>query len=317
MIVNKLEKYLQEVLSNMKTRLLVEQHFHGCYGVDFSVANVDEVLALSKRMFKDGYGYIFPTLVTDSVENIKRQINVIKEAAALQTSDMAKICGIHMEGIFLNPEKRGIHNPKYFLKPTIENFKKIEDDFIKIITIAPELADIELLQYLQSKDIKIQAGHCIGGDLTYCDGTTHTFNGMAGISHRGSSTALSALINDDIYTEIIADGIHVYDDALKLLFKTKQKNKILLISDSLACAHSNIKEFEFADETIYYDGHRATSKEGTIAGSAMMLTDIIKILGQKGMFSKQFISNSYDYHKLPDIGEIEWDDDYNIISVKH
>ena len=200
MIVNKLEKYLQEVLSNMKTRLLVEQHFHGCYGVDFSVANVDEVLDLSKHMFKDGYGYIFPTLVTDSIENIKRQINVIKEAAALQTSDMAKICGIHMEGIFLNPEKRGIHNPKYFLKPTIENFKKIEDDFIKIITIAPELADIELLQYLQSKDIKIQAGHCIGGDLTYCDGTTHTFNGMAGISHRGSSTALSALKNDDIYT---------------------------------------------------------------------------------------------------------------------
>ena len=49
----------------------------------------------------------------------------------------------------------------------------------------------------------------------------------------------------------------------------------------------------------------------------MMLTDIIKILGQKGMFSKQFISNSYDYHKLPDIGEIELDDDYNIISVKH
>lgn len=301
----------------MKTKLLVEQHFHGCYGVDFSIATVDEVLELSKRMLTDGYGYIFPTLVTDSVENIKRQINVIKEAATRQTSDMAKICGIHLEGIFLNPEKKGIHNPKYFLKPTIENFKKIEDDFIKIITIAPELADIELLQYLKTKDIKVQAGHCVGGDLSYCDGTTHTFNGMAGISHRGSSTALSALINDDIYTEIIADGIHVYDDALKLLFKTKQMNKILLISDSLSCAHSNIKEFEFAGETIYYDGHRATSKDGTIAGSAMMLTDIIKILGKKDMFSKQFISNSYDYHKLPDIGELEWDEDFNIVSVKH
>ncbi len=301
----------------MKTKLLVEQHFHGCYGVDFSIATVDEVLELSKRMLKDGYGYIFPTLVTDSVENIKRQINVIKEAATRQTSDMANICGIHLEGIFLNPIKKCIHDSKYFLKPTIENFKKIEDDFIKIITIAPELADIELLQYLKTKDIKVQAGHCVGGDLSYCDGTTHTFNGMAGISHRGSSTALSALINDDIYTEIIADGIHVYDDALKLLFKAKQMNKILLISDSLSCAHSNIKEFEFAGETIYYDGHRATSKEGTIAGSAMMLTDIIKILGKKDMFSKQFISNSYDYHKLPDIGELEWDEDFNIVSVKH
>lgn len=301
----------------MKTKLLVEQHFHGCYGVDFSIATIDEVLELSKRMFQDGYGYIFPTLVTDSIDNIKKQINVIKNAAAKQTADMAKICGVHLEGIFLNPEKKGIHDSKYFLKPTIENFKKLEDDFIKIVTIAPELADVELLKYLNAKDIKVQAGHCIGGDLSYCDGTTHTFNAMAGITHRKSSTALSALINDDIFTEVIADGIHVYDDALKLLFKTKQMNKILLISDSLACAHSNFKEFEFAGETIYYDGQRATSKDGTIAGSAMMLTDIIKVLGNKNMFSKQFISNSYDYHKLPDIGELEWDEDYNIVSVKH
>lgn len=301
----------------MKTKLLVEQHFHGCYGVDFSIATVDEVLELSKQMFQDGYGYIFPTLVTDSIEHIKNQINVIKNAAAKQTADMAKICGVHLEGIFLNPEKKGIHDAKYFLKPTIENFKKVEDDFIKIVTIAPELADVELLKYLKAKDIKVQAGHCVGGDLSYCDGTTHTFNAMAGITHRKISTALSALINDDIFTEVIADGIHVYDDALKLLFKAKQMNRILLISDSLACAHSDFKEFEFAGEIIYYDGQRATSKDGTIAGSAMMLTDIIKILGNKNMFSKQFISNSYDYHKLPDIGELEWDEDYNIVSVKH
>lgn len=299
----------------MKSRLIIEQHFHGCYGIDFNKASVDDILYLAQNILKEGVGAIFPTLVTDSVENTKKQIQVIKEAAEKIKPDMAKICGIHLEGIFLNPAKKGIHNADYFLKPTLENFKLVADDFIKIMTVAPELADRELLQYLHSKGIKVQAGHCVGGDLSYCDGTTHTFNAMSGVTHRGKSTALSALINDDIYTEIIADGVHVSDDALKLLFKTKQMNKIILVSDCLPCTHSDLKEFIFADEKVYFDGEKATSKDGTLAGSTKLLPDIIKILGQKNMFSKQYISNSYDYHQLDIEGEIEWDENYNIVNI--
>ena len=115
----------------MKTPLLIEQHFHGCYGIDFNTAGVNDILDLSRSILKEGVGYIFPTLVTDSVENTKRQIEIIKKAESLQTNDMAKICGIHLEGIFLNPDKKGIHDEKYFLKPTVENFKLIENEFIK------------------------------------------------------------------------------------------------------------------------------------------------------------------------------------------
>lgn len=301
----------------MKTKLLVEQHFHGCYGIDFNKATVDDVLYLAKNILKEGVGAIFPTLVTDSVENTVRQIKVIKEASGKVTSDMAKICGIHLEGIFLNPEKKGIHNPMHFLKPTIDNFNLVADDFVKIVTLAPELADIELLKYLRAKGIKVQAGHCVGSDLSNCDGTTHTYNAMSGITHRGSSTALSALIHDNLYTEIICDGVHVSDDAIKLLFKTKQMNKILLISDCLPCTHSDVKEFIFADEKVYFDGNKATSAEGTLAGSTKLLPDIVKILGKKDMFSKQYISNSYDYHKLDIGGEIEWDEDFNIVNIKY
>lgn len=299
----------------MKSKLLIEQHFHGCYGIDFNKASTDDILDISHNLLKEGVGAIYPTLVTDSIENTVRQIRIIKNAESRQTSDMAKICGIHLEGIFLNPEKKGIHNPKYFLDPTIENFRLVEDDFIKIMTIAPELADIELLKYLNSKGIKVQAGHCIGSDLSYYSGTTHTFNAMSGITHRAQSTALSALINDDIYTEIIADGVHVCDDAIKLLFKAKQMNKILLISDCLPCTRSNLKEFVFADEKVYFDGEKATSKDGTIAGSTKLLPDIIKILAKKDLFNKQYISNSYDYHKIDIQGEIEWDEDFNIVKV--
>lgn len=299
----------------MKTKLLIEQHFHGAFGIDFNKASVEDVLFLSKEILKYGIGGIFPTVVTDSVENTKRAVSVIKEAAKRQTHDMAQIFGIHLEGIFINPEKKGIHNPEHFLTPTIENYKLVEDDFIKIVTLAPELIEGNLIDYLHSKGAKIQAGHCIGGDLTGCDGVTHLFNAMSGITHRGTSTALSALVNDNLYTEIIADGIHVSDDALKLVFKSKPENKIILVSDCLPCTKSNSKEFIFADEKVFYDGVKATSKVGTLAGSTTLLPDIIKRLSSAGLFNPKYILNPYNYHNIDLDGCIEWDDNFDIIDV--
>ncbi len=310
----------------MKTKLLIEQHFHGAFGVNFNTANVDDVLFLSKEILKYGIGGIFPTLVTDSVENINRAVAVIKEAAARQSKDMAKILGIHLEGIFINEKKKGIHNPSHFMTPTVENYKLIEDDFIKIVTLAPEF-DGGLIDYLDGKNVKVQAGHCVGGDLTGCTGTTHTFNAMEGISHRGKSTALSALINDDLYSEVIADGVHVSDDALKLFFKCKPVDKVLLVSDCLPCTRytlapcgrgqgEGLYKFTFADSEIFYDGKRAASKDGTLAGSTTLLPDIIKRLHSVGMFNPQFIVNPYNYHNIDDIeGSIEWDDEWNIIKI--
>lgn len=342
----------------MRTKLIIEQHFHGCFGIDFNKATVDDVLFLSKEILKHGIGGIFPTLVTDSVENIKRAISVIKEAKEKQTHDMANILGIHLEGIFINPEKKGIHNPAHFLAPTVENYKLVADDFIKIVTLAPELIPLipsgtfshaeekaqNLIEYLSEKGVKVQAGHCVGGDLTGCAGVTHLFNAMSGVAHRGETTALSALVDDNIYTEIIGDGIHVSDKALELVFKCKPLEKIILISDSLPCTNynphslsegkrllmsgANVRdvgmgeklEFVFADEKVYYDGIKATSKDGTIAGSTTMIPKIIKRLIKSNIVKNtndvtQLITNPYNYHNIDIDGSIEWDDDFNIIKV--
>lgn len=299
----------------MKTKLLIEEHFHGCFGIDFNKATVDNILYLSKEILKYGIGGIFPTIVTDNIENTKHAISVIKKAAELQTFDMAKILGIHLEGIFLNPEKKGIHNSDHFLTPTIENYKLIEDDFIKIVTLAPEL-DKGLINYLREKNIKVHAGHCTGGNLKNCTGVTHLFNAMSAISHRGESTSLSALIDDNIYTEIIADGVHTSDDALRLVFKAKPADKIILISDCLPCTKSNLTEIVFADEKVYYDGTKATSKEGTLAGSTSLLPDIIKRLASIGLFNPEFINNPYKYHNIDLNGFIEWDENWDITNIK-
>jgi N-acetylglucosamine-6-phosphate deacetylase len=311
----------------MKTKLLIEQHFHGAFGVDFNTAGVDDVLYLAKEIRKYGIGGIFPTLVTDSVENIQRQTKIIKQAAQRQTDDMARILGVHLEGIFINPLKKGIHDEKYFLALTEENFGLVADEFVKIATIAPELVPRPLAPAPWGRgDLKFQAGHCVGGDLSGCDGVTHIFNAMEGISHKKPSTALTALVNDGLYVEVIADGVHLSDDILKLIFKSKPADKVILVSDSLSCAKTpppnprpqgagGPVKFNFAGSEIYYDGAKATSKDGVLAGSTALLPDIIKSLAGKGMFNPQFIENPYRYHGVDIKGEIEWDEDFNIVKI--
>lgn len=305
-----------------KSNLLIEQHFHGAYGVDFSTCEAKDVLFLAKKLLEHGIGGFYPTLVTDSVENIKRQIERIKSAKSEQSLEMAEILGIHLEGIFINPDKKGIHDEKHFLKPTIENYKLVEDDFIKIVTLAPELDEnSELRNYLNLKGVKVQAGHCTSGDLAKCHGVTHLFNAMSGINHREKSTALSALINDDIYTEIIADGIHLSNDILELVFKSKPKDKVILVSDSLPIAKSSQKETSFAGSTIYYDGKKATSKDGTIAGSTTVLNEIIKHLAENNpdnfeTYVKMASDNLYKYHEVSLNGCIYWDEDFEIVAVE-
>lgn len=275
----------------MTKLLLLEQHIHGAFGIDFNTATANEVLSVADKLYKRGIVAFFPTLVTDSIANINRQITVIKEAA----QQCPRILGIHLEGIFINPERKGIHNPEHFMSLTVENYKLIEDDFVKIVTLAPEL-DEGLIEYLHSKGVKVQAGHCTGwGNV---DGATHTFNAMSGINHRKDSSALSALIEDSVYAEIIADGIHVSDNALKLFFKSKPTNKVILISDALPITHSDLKETVFADSKIYYDGTRAISSDGTIAGSTMLLDEIVERLKFLNLFKTEYIENAWRYHGL-------------------
>lgn len=294
----------------MRTLPIIEQHFHGAYGVDFNKASVKEIIGLSKQLKKNGIAGFFPTLVTDSIENTKRQIGIIKEAS----KESNEILGIHLEGIFLNPLKKGIHNIEHFLALTVENYKKLEDDFIKIVTLAPEL-DKGLIDYLKNKGVKVQAGHCMGWS-DKVDGVTHMYNAMSKVTHKDEdSTALSALLNDDVYAEVIGDGVHVSDDALKLLFKIKPKDKIILVSDALPIAYSGQKEAVFADSLICHDGEKAVSKDGILAGSTKLLPEIIKILAKKGLFDPKFIENIYRYHKIEPKGYIDWDEDFNIKNI--
>ena len=304
------------------TKGLFEQHFHGCFGIDFNKASVDEVVFLSKKMFERGITTIIPTIGTDTLENMQRQIQIISEAKNFLTDNCAVIYGIHLEGPFLNQGKRGAHPENLLKKPNIADYQKyLEHPLIKIVTIAPELdEDFKLCNYLKQAGIKVSAGHCFCEDLSCVNQVTHLFNAMDGLHHRNKTTSLSALSDDIIYTEIIADGEHVQDDMLKLVFKAKGKDKILLISDCAPSAKSDIEEFEFLGEMIYKNGDKLVGKNGTIAGSAMLLDDIVRRLVQNNILSfedaiKMSSLNQREYHKFDDNFIVEWKDDLTVNKV--
>ncbi len=304
------------------SRELVEQHIHGAFGIDFMKCTENELIFCSEELVKYGVGAFFPTIMTDSLDVIKERIQVVKSAMAKQPVKSAKIVGVHLEGPFINPEKSGIHEKTYIQPLNIEIYKQIEDDVIKIITLAPELDyDGSFVKYLKSKDIKLSLGHSTGYDLTNMNQVTHLYNAMGAFSHRGKSSCVSALINDDIYAEIIADSMHVSDDVLKMTFRQKPVEKVLLISDALPLSHSDRAEQIFAGQKIYNKDGKLVNSEGVFAGSSMLLADIVKNLVDKQILTiKQALcassENQLQYHNIQNKINVYWNDDNSIEKVE-
>ena len=306
----------------IETNALIEQHLHGGFGIDFSLCTAADFIDFSKKILKFGVCAFFPTLVTDTQEHIKTQLYEIEKAIQFQKSSdepMAKIMGAHLEACFLNPEKKGIHNEAQFLKPTVENFKKIENPVIRIVTLAPELDEgFELCKYLKSKNIRVSAGHCTGYDLSEVEQVTHLYNAMGTFSHKEKSTAVSALADDRIYTELIADGRHVQDDVLKITFRTKPLNKIILISDALPITHSNKESMVFCSKNVFLKDGKAVDANGTMAGSTTFVSDIIKRLVKNNILNLHtaaaMASDNLVYIQKPD-AKIYWDKDCSVCAM--
>lgn len=301
---------------------LIEQHIHGAFGFDFMTCNADEIIEVAYLLKEKGVGAFFPTIMTDDLELIKERISVVKKAQQYQEKETAKIIGIHLEGPFINPLKKGIHSEKFIQPLNVEIFKRIEDDIIKIITLAPELDTTgEFIKYLSYKNIKLSAGHTMTQNLSGMNQVTHLYNAMAPFSHREISTTVLALYNDNLYTELIADSMHVSDEVLKITFRQKPKDKIILISDALPLAHSSKTEHIFAGQKIYNKEGKLVNKDGVLAGSSSLLCDIVKNLADKKLLKledavKYASSNIAMYHNINNNLKIYWNDSNEIIKTE-
>ena len=288
-----------DLKNKLVTPALVDQHIHGGYGMDFNKANEEEMRNFLRETKKMGQGAVLATFVSDSIDNLNKQMDIVREIMKNPKKDETEILGINLEGPFLSKHKSGIHDQSIILKPTVQNLERLNLDGVKMMTIAPEEDEgYEATNYLLKKGIIVSAGHSVATAKQLRDSgitqVTHMFNAMSGLHHRIPTIANEALMNDDIATEVICTPEHIDPSVMDLIMKVKPHDKIILISDALS--GTNIKEdhFYLGPKKVFInpDG-TAKDENGVIAGSIKLLSQTAKNLtGTTNMNFADFIKYS-------------------------
>jgi len=230
---------------------IIDIHTHGTGGYDTRTTSGEDLLRMAEVYASSGITGILPTIYPDTIEVMRENMMAVKRTMEIQglnsspiTPHSSLILGVHLEGPFLNPIRCGALNKEAFIKPTDYNLRVLLDgfeDMVRIITIAPELdGAIRLIKKISDMGIVVSMGH---SDATYAEaeagfnagarGITHIFNAMRGFHHREPGIAGFGLLNRDTYIEVIADPYHLCPETIELIFRVKDPDKVIIVSDSV------------------------------------------------------------------------------------
>lgn len=265
---------------------LIEQHIHGGYGCDFNTASTNQMAELLSKLPAFGITSILPTIMTASEQVIKKQIDLVVQVKNNISDLCTKIQGIHLEGPCICPEHKGIHPIEEIIPPSVEFFKRIESPEVKIVSYAPELdKNYELTKYLAKNNIIPSAGHTDASLKVIQEAAgfglrqvTHLFNAMVPLHHRNPGVIGESLVNDNLFVEIIADGLHLNPSVVDLVLRAKPESKIILISDSLPLNNYSQDSIIFGGQMIHKQDGKAVSDNNTMAGSMIFVDSAINNL---------------------------------------
>ncbi|MBD0346447.1 MAG: N-acetylglucosamine-6-phosphate deacetylase [Coleofasciculus sp. Co-bin14] len=266
----------------------VDLQINGGLGLAFTDVSSSDKITLSEicqYLWRQGVDAFVPTLVTTSVENIERSLAVFAAfmASQRQEAEAAEILGIHLEGPFLNPQKRGAHPAEYLLPLTIDNVKRVLGDYahvVKVMTLAPELDTTgEVIPYLRSLGIIVSLGHSLAtasqAEQAFAQGAsmvTHAFNAMPGLHHREPGLLGAALVHPGVQCGLIADGQHICPTMIQLLLRAGGYEKgIFLVSDALAPIGLPDGIYPWDCRQIEVKNGTARLPDGTLAGTTLSL----------------------------------------------
>jgi len=220
----------------------IDIHLHGGGGVDFLDSSLDSIVKALKTHLKNGTTSLLPTIMTTSHKNT---LDTIRTFIDIKRSipDIPDIIGLNLEGPYISMEKSGAHRTQYIRKPSlteVQEYIKASEGNIKIMTVAPEIEGAsDTIHFLSQQNIIPSAGHTNASyeqiQQAVKSGVrlaTHLFNAMRGVAHREPGAAGALLLNDDVYTESVADGIHLHPSILDLIARVKPIEKIILVTDA-------------------------------------------------------------------------------------
>jgi len=269
----------------------IDIHVHGGGGSDVMDGDYEAINQIAITHSHFGTTSFLPTTMTMSKDKIIRSLRSICEAVKKGTAG-AEILGIHMEGPYINPEKKGAQKEEDIKKISIEEFLEFNQasgNLIRLVTIAPEMPGaIGLIKYLYKQGIIASAGHT---NATYAQvqagiqaglsHVTHTFNAMRELHHREPGVVGAALISPELTVEVIADGIHIHPVVIKILIKAREGEKIVLITDAMKAAGLKEGTYDLGGQEVTVNKGQARLKDGTLAGSVLTMDKAVKNMVSK------------------------------------
>ena len=267
----------------------IDLQINGGLGISFTdltFNKIPKLLTLLDRLWLDGVEGICPTFVSCSIDQFQLGMKVLKETKKHTSKNRCRLLGAHMEGPFLCESYSGAHDIENICKPSIsalnERIKGFESE-IALMTLAPELkGSFDVISRLRELNILVSLGHS-SADFdsamkAFSNGVTmvtHTFNAMKGLHHRAIGPVGAAARRDDVFLGLIADGVHVHSDMIRLL-KIIAPKQIVLVSDAISAYGLGDGSFDWDKRLITVENGLCRLPDQTIAGSTLPLLEACK-----------------------------------------
>ncbi|MHC5224895.1 N-acetylglucosamine-6-phosphate deacetylase [Ignatzschineria sp. LJL83] len=229
-----------------------------------------------------GTSAILPTLITADDQTISKGLHAVQKGIE---QNLSGLLGIHIEGPMINPERKGIHKLSNIriLSDTLIDEICAHQEFTRLITLAPEMVSLKLIEKLSNTGVIVFAGHTEASPerlqeavLAGLQGFTHLYNAMPQMESRNPSTTGFAIQSKETFTSIIHDTFHVDPLMVKLAYQSKPKGTLFLVSDAMSSIGSDQEQFILDDQTIYVQEGKLTNATGTLAGAHVdMATSVL------------------------------------------
>lgn len=262
----------------------IDVQVNGGGGAFFNAEQTTQCLAkIVAAHSQFGSTALMPTLITDKVEVMANAAQATAEAIA---NNQPGVLGIHFEGPHLSHPKKGTHSEQ-FIRPISEQEFEIyarQDLGVKMVTLAPETVPISDIKRLIELGVKVSVGHSNADYQTTmnalhvgADGFTHLFNAMSPFTSREPGVVGAALWDDNSWCGLIVDGHHVHNTSAKLAIRSKQRGKIMLVTDAMPPVGTDDMEFDFFDgRKVIRTGDRLNSTTGELAGSVLDMASAVR-----------------------------------------
>jgi N-acetylglucosamine-6-phosphate deacetylase len=270
----------------------VDLQVNGSHGIDVMNASPDALADLSRHLAREGATAWMPTAVTAPLEKIA----LVHESVALafenshrDHSAAAAILGMHLEGPFISPHRLGAH-PTLNLEPRGDAFEQVlAMRALRLLTLAPELPGaLDAIRRLTARNVVVSIGHTNAtldeanrGIAAGARMFTHLFNAMRPLNHRDPGVIAAALAPSPALPAVIPDGVHVHPAMLRLAFRLRGKDGMLIVTDKVALAGTTGAEEKVGRSRATIRDGAARLDDGTLAGSIISMLDGVRIMVEK------------------------------------